>query len=112
MKTLRKKLWNAIRKYKLVLDYEKWCQYKTKEKFESELVKAENRIKNVFKKPRLHVKQTSISELTQKWQIRPASFLRWEDIYIRCTAQGVVNWDTSNVYKAKELIERDNVKIL
>lgn len=58
----------------------------------------------------LYVKRTNAVQLRQNgWPI--ISFSICDPYYIKCRKDGVVNWSGS-VYKASELIERNNVKIV
>jgi len=58
----------------------------------------------------LHVKEVSIRELMEHgW---PVGAVLSAGKYIRCNAKGQINWDKAPIYTTKELIERNNVKIL
>lgn len=58
---------------------------------------------------KLHVKRTSAKELTENgW---PVIGLANHSLYVRCDRDGKVKWDKTLLYKAEELIGRDNVVI-
>lgn len=57
----------------------------------------------------LYVKKTSTVELTKEWGFNPV-LLSNGDIYIQCSAKGIVNWEGC-VYQAKELVGRDKVVV-
>lgn len=57
----------------------------------------------------LRVKKTSNSELSEKWNM----FVNINsELYVRCNCKGQVNWDKTVVYRASELIEKNNVIIV
>lgn len=59
----------------------------------------------------LHVKPTNLRELSaHNWSTCLLSLSN--KYYIRCNAKGEVNWDKAPLYKAEELILRNNVKII
>ena len=62
---------------------------------------------------RLNVKMTSLKELHKKWGFYPPGYTAFDPIYIRCDAEGVISWEKNiPIFRASELIERDNVVIL
>ena len=67
--------------------------------------------KTAKKTKKLHVKKTTISEVSTKWGIN-ASCLIGKSFYVRCNSKGIVNWDVAPIFSADELIERDKVIIL
>jgi hypothetical protein len=65
----------------------------------------------------LNVRKTSREELNSHFPMKggiPFGKLDiFEPLYIRCRADGSVNWDSNwSFYTATELIEKNNVKIL
>lgn len=59
----------------------------------------------------LYVKYTTAKTLLDNgWPPVPYSIL--DPYYVKCRKDGYVNWDISLLYKASELIERNNVKIV
>ena len=62
---------------------------------------------------KLHVKQTSLEELATQWGFRPVFASPYGDeLYIQCTAEGVVNWDRASVYTLSELQIRGNFQVV
>lgn len=59
----------------------------------------------------LYVKKVTRAEVVRQWNgIGPG--LNSVYLYVQCTKAGVINWNRNAVYKAEELIERNNVKIV
>ncbi|MBS1535331.1 MAG: hypothetical protein JST78_09655 [Bacteroidetes bacterium] len=56
----------------------------------------------------LNVKKTSVTEIAKEWGDTSLIPLHWTkvEIYIRCNAKGVVNWEIAPVYVASELFNR------
>lgn len=60
----------------------------------------------------LNVKKTTKNEIQQKCNTRLP--LNWaDDLYIRCNAKGIINWDLAPVYQECDLIAigRGNYKV-
>ena len=59
----------------------------------------------------LYVKKTNYAELKNKWGIEPI-FAKHDTLYIRCNKDCKVDWDNAPVYKAEDLVGRNNVQVL
>jgi len=57
----------------------------------------------------LNVIATTNTQLTIRWGYNPCMN---GELFVRCNAKGVVNWDKTSVYKLDELLMRGNVKII
>jgi hypothetical protein len=60
---------------------------------------------------KLNVKKTDLAEVTVKWKFLPV-LLFGKELFVRCNAKGIINWDKAPVYTSEELILKDNVSIL
>jgi len=60
---------------------------------------------------KLNLKPTSNTELAEKWGLNFNPSLRG-NLFIRCNANGIVNWEKAPVYNSDELIGRENVNII
>jgi len=57
----------------------------------------------------LNVKQTNNAEISHQWGMN-TRFLG--QLFIRCNAKGVINWEKAPVYSLGELLKRGGVKII
>jgi hypothetical protein len=67
----------------------------------------------------LHVKIVTRQQVVREWGLTPPpnslfcdNPLGAQQCYIRCNIKGVVNWEKAPIYSLKELIERNDVKIV
>jgi len=58
----------------------------------------------------LYVKPVKGRDINQNWRLE--SFHYSTTYYARCNKLGVINWRTTLIYSAHELVPRNNVKIL
>jgi hypothetical protein len=57
----------------------------------------------------LNVKKVDSSEISGMWNL-PVNIEG--ELYVRCNAQGEIDWEKTSIYRASELIIRNNVVIL
>ena len=60
---------------------------------------------------KLNLKKTTLGELKEKWGFKPLGYSQ-QKLFIRCNAKGDINCEVAPVYRAEELVGRDNVKVL
>lgn len=60
----------------------------------------------------LNVVQTCFSEITKKWDVSIPLTYRYKELFVRCNAKGVVNWDKAPVYTRQELDLRGNYSVI
>lgn len=59
----------------------------------------------------INVKKVTKKEVAESWGIELP--FKWSDIlYIRCNANGDINWEKAPVYQPQELIERGNFNVI
>ena len=60
---------------------------------------------------KLNVKKTDFNEIAKMWGFHPP--VKWASklLFVRCNLRGKINWDKAPIFRAEELIERDNVTI-
>lgn len=59
----------------------------------------------------LNVKRTNNLELAKEWGFDFNPSLSGE-LFIRCNAKGIINWEVAPVYNLNELLKRGNVNIV
>jgi len=59
----------------------------------------------------LHVIRFTREEVGKEWGLELPTRDKG-DVYARCNKDGIVNWDSTLVYEAHELVGRDNVKLI
>lgn len=57
----------------------------------------------------IYVKSTSVEQLTKEWGFIPTLPVN-DNLFIRCNAEGSINWDKSPVYNEREL--KSNFQLL
>ena len=62
----------------------------------------------------LYITPISTTELAKQWDMdkNPLVALFGQEGYIQCTKEGKIDFFKNSVYSAKELVERNNVKII
>lgn len=59
----------------------------------------------------INVKKVTKKEVAESWNIELP--FKWPDIlYIRCNANGDINWEKAPIYLLQELIERGNYNVI
>jgi hypothetical protein len=54
----------------------------------------------------LYVKATTWDKVSKEWGFNPASEYFNVELFVRCNVKGEINWETSPIYKASELINK------
>ena len=64
--------------------------------------------------PKLFVKKVSLHEVVRRWlPCHKGEEIPQDDAYyVECERHGLVNWKTTNVYSANELVARNNVFVV
>jgi hypothetical protein len=55
------------------------------------------------------VKYISLEEIEKKWSCKLPIKYRIEELYIDCDSNGIVNFDTANVYSLKEALNNSSI---